>query len=701
MKLTLYDIQGRLNKNNKELAMKFIKIIFPFFIAYCPLLLAQGDDEIEELISIYDDEELIRIATGTEKKSRFAPSVASVITQQDIRNAGALTLDQALEMVPGLHVSNSFNRQDAIYSIRGIHTGQNPQVLVLIDGVHMSQLFTGARPFNYTLPVSNIERIEVIRGPGSAVYGADAFAGVISVITKTHTGIDGLDVGARIGSFRNREAWLRIGHEFENLKVNLAIDYASNDGDRSRLIYSDAAPWVSLTPGPLENRHQMWNSKLNFSTPAWELDSFSWNLIDAGVGSGAAQALDPKGFDENDYYGSNFLVKPFELDNAWIINGNLGFSVLDLDAHFILFPAADIAVPGWEDGVIGNPSYLEKTTFGEVVSQNATGSMNTRVALGFRNQAFEAGETKNFLSEPFSPLSTLMDVSGTSEVYIRDNKREHYYLSLQNEWAFANDWELTAGIRYDTFTQFGDSVNPRIALVWSTTQYLTTKFLYGRAFRAPSFSELFAKNNPSLRGNANLKPEIIDTFEIAFDYHPNQDVYLKLNVFSYKIEDLVEILFDTTASNSGQQSGKGLEFEAEWDATNNLTLSGNFAWQDAEDEISDAEVPNAPQQQLYLTAAWRLSDQLIFSGVANYVAGRQRAIGDTRNNIRDNKTIDLVLRSRHVISGMNMSLIAKNIFDADVREPSLSQNPAAPEIPDDYPLDGRSINISFQYHFDN
>ena len=222
--------------------MNFIKIIFPFFIAYCPLLLAQGDDEIEELISIYDDEELIRIATGTEKKSRFAPSIASVITQQDIKNAGALTLDQALEMVPGLHVSNSFNRQDAVYSIRGIHTGQNPQVLVLIDGVHMSQLFTGARPFNYNLPVSNIERIEVIRGPGSAVYGADAFAGVISVITKTHTGIDGLDVGARIGSFRNREAWLRMGHEFDNLKVNLAIDYASSDGDRSRLIYSDAAP---------------------------------------------------------------------------------------------------------------------------------------------------------------------------------------------------------------------------------------------------------------------------------------------------------------------------------------------------------------------------------------------------------------------------------------------------------------------------
>ena len=706
--LKIYRIQGRLKQVKRELKMNYIKLISLLAIAYCPILFAQIEDDIDELTDLYDDEELIRIATGTEKQVRFAPSVASVITQQDIKNAGALTLDQALEMVPGLHVSNSFNRQDAIYSIRGIHTGQNPQVLVLIDGIRMSQLFTGARPFNYQLPVNNIERIEVIRGPGSAVYGADAFAGVISVTTKTHSGIDGWDVGTRVGSFQNREAWLRMGREFGDLKVNLSIDYASSDGDRDRLINSDAQsqllpaaflgnPGVSFAPGPLENRHEMWNSKLNISTAIWELDTFSWNLIDAGVGSGAAQALDPAGYDENDYYGSNFLIKPIELGNAWTFNGNLGFTVLDLDAHFVLFPpGAEFAGFTFDDGVIGNPSYLEKTTFGEMVSTHTSDSMNIRFAVGFRSQAFEAGESKNF----GSAFGTLTDVSGTPEVYIRDDDREHYYVSLQNEWAFANDWELTAGVRYDDFTQFGDSINPRIALVWATTHNLTTKFLYGRAFRAPSFSELFADNNPSLIGNANLKPEIIDTLEVAFDYHINQDLNFRLNLFSYQIEDLVEIVFNAPASNSGKQSGKGLEFEAEWDATDNISLSGNYAWQRAEDDTTGADVPNAAQQQLYLTAAWQLSDHLTLSGVVNYVADRQRAIGDMRKDISDNKTVDLVLRSHRPFSGLEVALIARNVLDADIREPSSSQNVAMPEIPDDYPLDGRSINLSFEYHFD-
>jgi len=687
--------------------MNTIKLISLLAIAYCPILFAQIEDDIDELTGLYDDEELIRIATGTAKQVRFAPSVATVITQQDIKNSGALTLDQALEMVPGLHVSSSFNRQDAIYSIRGIHTGQNPQVMVLIDGVRMAQLFTGARPFNYQLPVNNIDRIEVIRGPGSAVYGADAFAGVISVTTKTHSGIDGWDVGSRVGSFQSKDAWLRMGREFGELNVNLSIDYATNDGDRDRLINNDAqslllpSPLVgnaaaSFASGPLENRHEMWNSKLNVSTAIWELDTFSWNLVDAGVGSGAAQALDPAGYDENDYYGSNFLIKPLEFGKAWTFNGNLGFTILDLDAHFVLFPpGAEFAEFSFEDGVIGNPSYLEKTTFGEVVSTHTSDSMNIRIAVGFRGQEFEASETKNF----GNAFGTLVDVSGTAEVYIRDEEREHYYVSLQNEWAFANDWELTAGVRYDTFTQFGDSINPRVALVWATTHNLTTKFLYGRAFRAPSFSELFAENNPSLIGNANLQPEIIDTLEVAFDYHASQNLNFRLNLFSYQIEDLVEIVFNTPASNSGRQSGRGLEFEAEWHATDSLSFSGNYAWQAAEDDTTGADVPNAAQQQLYLTAAWQISDHLTLSGVANYVADRRRAVGDARKDIDDNKTVDVVLRSHQPIGGLDVSLIARNVLDSDAREPSTSQNVAMPEIPDDYPLDGRSINLEFEYHF--
>ena len=141
--------------------MKYIKILSLLWLCVSPHLVAEIE-EVDDLIGLYDDEELISIATGTEKQVRFAPSVATVILADDIAKSGARTLDEALEMVPGLHVSSSFNRQDAIYSIRGIHTGQNPQVLLLIDGVQIAQLFSGARPYNYSLPIANIDRIEVV-----------------------------------------------------------------------------------------------------------------------------------------------------------------------------------------------------------------------------------------------------------------------------------------------------------------------------------------------------------------------------------------------------------------------------------------------------------------------------------------------------------------------------------------------------------
>ena len=128
---------------------------------------------------------MVRIATGTAKPIRFAPSIASVITIDDIQRSGARTLAEVLESVPGIHISDSVLFDDDLISIRGVHTSNNPQVLVLIDGVEVRHLFTAARPAGFRLPLGNVHRIEIIRGPGSAIYGADAFSGVINVITKS------------------------------------------------------------------------------------------------------------------------------------------------------------------------------------------------------------------------------------------------------------------------------------------------------------------------------------------------------------------------------------------------------------------------------------------------------------------------------------------------------------------------------------
>ncbi|MDX1451563.1 MAG: Plug domain-containing protein, partial [Oleiphilaceae bacterium] len=127
---------------------------------------------------------LTSIATGTQTPIDKAAAVATVITQEDIKAMGATDLDQVLETVPGLHVTRGESGFFPKYIIRGITSTSNPQALVLINGTPITSLVYGNRGNAWGgMPIKSIERIDVIRGPGSALYGADAFSGVINITT--------------------------------------------------------------------------------------------------------------------------------------------------------------------------------------------------------------------------------------------------------------------------------------------------------------------------------------------------------------------------------------------------------------------------------------------------------------------------------------------------------------------------------------
>src|SRR5690606_17372575 len=142
------------------------------------------------------------LASGTPTPVSRAASSVTVISRTDIEATGANDLDQLLETVPGLHVGRSDQSYFPKYNFRGITSTHNAEALLLINGIAVKSLFTGSRSQVWAgMPVKAIERIEVIRGPGSALYGADAFAGVINVITKTGADIARNRAGVRAGSF--------------------------------------------------------------------------------------------------------------------------------------------------------------------------------------------------------------------------------------------------------------------------------------------------------------------------------------------------------------------------------------------------------------------------------------------------------------------------------------------------------------------
>jgi iron complex outermembrane receptor protein len=253
-------------------------------------------------------------------------------------------------------------------------------------------------------------------------------------------------------------------------------------------------------------------------------------------------------------------------------------------------------------------------------------------------------------------------------------------------------------VRYDDYSDFGDTVNPRVALVWTTTTKLTTKLLYGSAFRAPSYSELGYRFNPVSVGNPKLKPEHIDTVELSFSYRVSNDLQTSLTLFDYHAKDMIEFVRDldattSTAQNARDQDGQGFELETNWEPNPLWRLSGSYSYQDAKDSKTHAAVPDAPGQQIKLNASWEFKPNWLLTSQLNWVGDRQRAATDPRPAIADYTLIHMTLRRNDVITNLDMTLALRNITDEDAREPSNGS------IPDDYPMASRSGWLEVKYRF--
>jgi outer membrane receptor for ferrienterochelin and colicin len=201
-----------------------------------------------DFAGFYGDEDYVSIATGTTQPIAKAPAVASVITASQIRAMGARDIDQVLESVPGLHISlNAIYNPE--YLFRGISSDFNPQVLMLINGIPITNLFQGDRNLVWGgMPVEAISRIEVIRGPGSALYGADAFAGVINIVTKTPGEVKQNSAGVRVGSFDTTDVWFTAAGEKGELAYMGSVEFTQSDGSDAH-INSDAQSLLDFITG--------------------------------------------------------------------------------------------------------------------------------------------------------------------------------------------------------------------------------------------------------------------------------------------------------------------------------------------------------------------------------------------------------------------------------------------------------------------
>jgi len=680
------------------------------FVVTCGLVaaltlpsVAWSDISTDDMFEFSMDELLdieIEIATGKLQKLSRAPAVANVITAADIKAMGVTEFRQVLDMIPGVHhYPDPLGRLDPHFSIRGIHTTDNSQVLVLVDGHDITYSVTGSSPSGFHMAVANIARVEVMRSPGSALYGADAFAGVINVITKSASDLSGTQFGWRRGSFNTQDVWLQNAARLDNeWDLNFSLESSGSDGDDGRVIAYNDENFGFTGRAPLETDYDYTNAQVSLKNNEWTFKLWNWRLDEAGTGQGAASIPSATDFDKSELNLLDIQNKKQNVLPGLGVESRLSYEVYELDSKFLIYPPFGSFV----DGVKGMPGASQhKAIFSVRADYTAFKGHRLLIGAGSEWVELEPREIKNFDSS-FIPFGSMVDVSNDpSNIFMLKQARTVNHLLLQDEWEVNDAWAVTAGIRYDDYSDFGNTTNPRLAVVWRAHQKLTTKLLYGRAFRAPSFSELYFINNPSALGDVNVSAESIDTYEAVIDYRPTRTFNLVLSIFDYRIEDLIDRAPGVPAHNIGKQDGRGFELEANWHVSSKLQLRGFYAFQNAEDGMTGADVPNAPQQQFYTNLHWSFKPQWSLGTQLKWIADRKRAVGDPRADISDFTVVDATLRRRDVLPNMDVSFSVRNVFDEDIREPSIydASNSQGATVANDFPMAGRSVYAEATFGF--
>lgn len=678
--------------------------------------LAQNTTE-EDLSLSYGDEEFISIATGQKQLVSKAPAVATVITAEEIEKIGATDLDEVLQTVPGLHVARD-EFYNPIYTIRGIYSKFNPQVLVLVNGISISNLYLGNRGLiRAGMPVESISRIEIIRGPGSAIYGADAFSGVINIVTKTPEEYKGTQGGFRTGEFDTHSVWLNHGDNFYGFDTWFSMEYNTTDG-YDRIIESDLQTVLdeidqtdaSLAPGPVTLSRDSWDMRIDVSKGKWRLRA-GWQLREnIGVGAGVGEAVDPRGRFSGERRNMDISYHNDKLSEDWILEAQVSYfyTTQEVEENLILFPPGSKLGTGpsssaYSNGVIGNPEVFEDhwrfdiSTFFDGYNDH-----QIRIGSGFHSaDIYKVRESKNFgldpNGNPIIPGSPLVRVDDTPFIFLPEDNRRSNYFFIQDIWNFRPDWELTTGVRYDDYSDFGDTVNPRLALVWSAKYNLTAKVLYGTAFRAPSFVDTRNQNNPVALGNPELGPEEIDTLEVAFDIKPTYKSRIGINFFAYEWDKIIDFVPDPapattkTAQNQGRQTGEGVELEFDWRPNSAVFITGNYSYQRSTDERTNSPAAKSPEQQSYFRVEWESSDKLQVISQVNWVADRARTPSDIRPKVDDYVLVDMSFAYKFADPAWKLKFMVKNAFDEDAREPS------SPSIRFDHPLAGRTYFAELRF----
>lgn len=639
-----------------------------------------ADMSLEQLMEVKVNS--VFTASRREQKTWEAPASVSIVTRDEIQTFGYRSLADVLRAVPGTYTSN--DRNYTYLGIRGFSRpgDYNSRVLLLIDGHRANDnLYDSALIGQESLvEVDSIERVEVIRGPSSSLYGSSAFFGVVNVITRRGAQVNGVEVSAEAGSWNTYKGRLSAGHKFSSgVEYFVSGSYYDSAG-QSRLYFPEFDDPASNN-GVAENLdyeragHFLGNISYHDFTLSAGFNSRTKSLPTApytGVfNDPRAETLDRAGYVDLKFERvfDNDLQLTARLNyHRYDYQGDYPFDAADPgDPPSLIFNKDDSRGEWWGAEVLATRSYFERLT--------VTGGTELRHNFRQDQANFDQGSPDAFYLDDHSSSSTI-GVYGQADLTIRTNLI------------------LSAGVRYDYFSTVGHSVNPRVGLMYQPWTPTTFKLLYGRAIRAPNAFELNYVA-PGQVANPQLQPETINTWEIVAEQVVRRHLTLSAAGFYYRVDGLISLDDSTgilTFRNMNNVSAVGTELAAESRWANGWFSRLSYTAQRVEDSDTGDELSNAPHHLAKFHLRVPLLKDRLFAGAEVQYVSSIKAVQSGR--VDDYWVANLTLLSRELVKGLEVSASLYNVFDQ--RYAITGSEEHTQRV---LPQDGRSFRVKLTYKF--
>ncbi|MBF0224605.1 MAG: TonB-dependent receptor [Desulfobacterales bacterium] len=686
----------------------------------------------------------ISIASKIRQPSNEAPSIVSVITDREIKNMGAKNLEDILKTIAGFDIYPYAWEPSPIVGVRGLFSNTNEVVRLLVNGHPLGNSWQGAMGFWEGFPVVFIKRIEVIRGPGSALYGNSAMIGVINIITKD--GKDKSSLSAAYGKFDTYRADGQAAYTIKDADIYVGADFYSSNGD-ARFVESDYAtaifgPKGSSAPGYTTEGFQYSNLFTQFSYHDFEFNGML-NYSDTDEPLSLQRTLT----DDNIRRITNAFAD-LEYKKSIFKNGSLSMKVYydyhqwHHDSEFFSEETASLLSKiglGYPEGEnLRAVTNIENYKAGGEANLNYNFVDGLNMLIGFQYEYHDQfnselsgnfnGVLKNIMidGQPYIPWQyfevhniknncSILD-DGSSCFFVTNNTRSIFaaYSQISADFfdifqitGFGDSFSVTAGVRYDEYSDIGSNISPRLGTVYALNDKLYFKLLFGEAFRAPNFRELYIRNNPSQNGNPNLGPENITTFEGLMGFNITRWMTTSLSYFHTEMEDMIvlvpnEFQMGAVFANHGTVKSEGFEGEIRILFDKNKYGYFNMTYQEVKDitheviidkygtvyKQKDFSIGNIPE----IIANWGINMDITryvnFNLSLNYKGERKRSekLQFTKNSIDTDGTLEkidkrdamdsIIVVNASIIfhnflwaNGLEFQLSGYNIFDEDDRGP--------------------------------